>query len=68
MTKYLNGYTLITLVIVFLVFLNTLERQLLNGGTVEFVAGLLIICLFVWFIVVNLFKWLTKLLIELESM
>lgn len=65
---YLNGYTLIALVIVFIVFLNTLEIVLLNGGTVEFVAGLLIICLFVWFIVVNLYKWLTKLLIELESL
>lgn len=68
MDKWLNGYTLIPLLIVFIVILNTVEKALLNGGTVSWVLGILLLFVCGWFIVVNIVKILMKLLMKLENM
>lgn len=68
MTRWLNGYTLIPLLIITVVLMNTVEKVLLNGGTVSWVLGILLFVVCIWFIIVNIVKILMKLLMELENM
>lgn len=54
MFKWMNGYTLLTLVLSFIFLLNTLLRVLLNSDLTIFVwLGVALVCCFLWFIVIN---------------
>ncbi len=54
--KWMNSYTLLTLVVIFIILMNTLLRGLLNGGTLGLTTGIVIIVCFVWFILVNVIR------------
>ncbi len=67
MWKYLNGFTLIGIVVFFLIFLNTGERYLLNGGTLEVGLGITLLFCVLFVFIVNAHKCLTDLMDRLDE-